>query len=78
MVLLLPSLMFIKNTTMTMPIEYAAIKSGLIHISKYITSYINDSRFRINCISPGGIFDNQEKIFRSIQKEYLWNWNARS
>ena len=27
-----------------MPIEYAAIKSGLIHISKYITSYINDSR----------------------------------
>ena len=51
-----------------MPIEYAAIKSGLIHISKYITSYINDSRFRINCISPGGIFDNQEKNFLEAYK----------
>lgn len=56
------------NTSMTMPVEYAAIKSGLIHLSKYITSYVNDSRFRINCISPGGIFDNQDSNFLEAYK----------
>jgi len=59
-----------KNTSMTMPIEYAAIKSGLIHISKYITSYINDSRFRINCISPGGILDGQDSKFLKAYKSH--------
>lgn len=56
------------DTKMTMPIEYSAIKSSLIHLSKYITSYINNSDFRINCVSPGGIFDNQEKNFLEAYK----------
>lgn len=51
------------NTPMTMPVEYAAIKSAVQHISKYAAAYVNDSRFRINCVSPGGIFDNQPEPF---------------
>ncbi len=51
------------NTSMTTPVEYAAIKSAILHLNKYVVSYVNDSRFRINCVSPGGIFDNQPNDF---------------
>ncbi len=58
------------NTEMTMPVEYAAIKSALIHLTKYVSSFVNDSRFRVNCVSPGGIFDSQPKDFLEAYKEY--------
>lgn len=58
-----PDFSIYKDTPMTMPVEYAAIKSGLLHLNKYITSYINDSNFRINSVSPGGISDNQPETF---------------
>lgn len=57
------------NTTMTMPVEYAAIKSAILHMSKYTVKYVNDSRFRINSVSPGGIFDNQPDSFLAAYKK---------
>lgn len=57
-----------ENTSMTMPVEYAAIKSAILHLNKYVVSYVNDSRFRINCVSPGGIFDHQPELFLSKYK----------
>lgn len=58
------------NTNMTMPVEYAAIKSAILHLNKYIVAYIKDSRFRINCVSPGGIFDDQAPPFlKAYQKQ---------
>lgn len=56
------------NTTMTMPVEYSAIKSALLHLNKYVVAYVNDSKFRINAISPGGIFDNQPETFLNAYK----------
>lgn len=57
------------KTSMTTPVEYAAIKSALIHLSKYVVNYVSDSKFRINCVSPGGIFDNQPEDFINAYKE---------
>lgn len=54
-----PKFSIYENTPMTMPVEYAAIKSALLHLNKYVVAYVNDSRFRINAVSPGGIFDHQ-------------------
>jgi CMP-N-acetylneuraminic acid synthetase/NAD(P)-dependent dehydrogenase (short-subunit alcohol dehydrogenase family) len=51
------------NTPMTMPVEYAAIKSAIIHLNKYIAAYVKNSNFRINCISPGGLLDGQPDAF---------------
>ena len=51
------------NTPMTMPVEYAAIKSALVHLSKYAAAYVADSRFRVNLVSPGGILDKQPDSF---------------
>ncbi|NQZ26991.1 MAG: SDR family oxidoreductase [Colwellia sp.] len=53
------------GTPMTMPVEYAVIKSGLIHLGKYIAKYYRGKKVRINTISPGGIFDNQNESFVS-------------
>jgi NAD(P)-dependent dehydrogenase (short-subunit alcohol dehydrogenase family) len=58
-----PRFAIYNNTSMTMPVEYAAIKSGLIHLSKYVAAYVSDSRFRINLVSPGGIKDQQPDNF---------------
>lgn len=59
-----------ENTAMTMPVEYAAIKAGVLQLSKYLTAYVSNSLFRSNCVSPGGIFDNQPQPFLEKYKSY--------
>ena len=48
-----------EGTTMTSPIEYSAMKAGIISITKWLAKYHKNQNIRVNCISPGGIFDNQ-------------------
>lgn len=63
-----PDFTIYENTPMTMPVEYAAIKSALLHLNKYAVKYVNDSNFRINSVSPGGIFDHQPEAFLEAYK----------
>jgi len=49
--------------TMTMPVEYAAIKSAVIHLTKYMAQLLRMHNVRVNCISPGGVLDSQPKDF---------------
>ena len=51
------------NLNMNSPIEYSAIKSGIIAVCKYLSKYYRNSNIRINCISPGGIKDKQPNLF---------------
>ena len=51
------------GTNMGMPVEYAAIKSGLIHLSKYMAKYFKGMNIRVNALSPGGILNNQPQDF---------------
>ncbi|SFV50823.1 Legionaminic acid biosynthesis protein PtmA [hydrothermal vent metagenome] len=61
------------GTKMTMPVEYAAIKSGLIHLTKYMAKYFKGTNIRVNTISPGGILDNQNELFIQQYKENCLN-----
>lgn len=54
-----------EGTAMTMPVEYAAIKSAIIHLTKYMAQYFKGANIRVNCISPGGISDGQPQQFLS-------------
>lgn len=45
------------------PITYSVIKFGLVGMTKYLASYWAKKNIRCNSISPGGIFNNQEKNF---------------
>ncbi|MEQ1531079.1 MAG: oxidoreductase [Methylococcales bacterium] len=51
------------NTQMTMPVEYAAIKSAIIHLTKYMAKYFKGMNIRVNTLSPGGILDKQPAPF---------------
>jgi len=51
------------GTRMTMPAAYPSIKSGIIALTKYIAAYYAKFNVRANVISPGGIFNNQDKRF---------------
>ena len=49
----------------TSPAAYSAIKGGLINFTRYLASYYGKKGIRVNCVSPGGIFDNQHSTFVS-------------
>jgi len=52
-----------EGTTMTMPAAYSAIKGALINFTRYVASYFGPQQVRVNTVSPGGIFDNQNEVF---------------
>jgi NAD(P)-dependent dehydrogenase (short-subunit alcohol dehydrogenase family) len=52
-----------ENTAMTMPVEYAAIKSAIVHLTRYFAQYFKGEGIRVNCLSPGGILDRQPADF---------------
>lgn len=47
----------------TSPAAYAAIKGGLINLTRYLASYYGKYNVRINCMSPGGVADSQDPSF---------------
>ena len=52
-----------EGTEMTSPAAYSAIKGGLINFTRYLSSYLGKYMIRVNCVSPGGIFDHQPSQF---------------
>lgn len=54
----------------TMPVEYAAIKSAVIHLTKYMASYFKGSDVRFNVLSPGGVFSGHEESFVNAYGKY--------
>ncbi len=45
------------------PVTYSVIKSGIIGLTKYISTYWADKGIRCNALSPGGIFNYQKEEF---------------
>ncbi len=60
-----PDFTVYNGTSMTMPAAYSAIKGGMVNFSRYLAAYYGPYGVRINCVSPGGIFDNQNPLFVS-------------
>jgi NAD(P)-dependent dehydrogenase (short-subunit alcohol dehydrogenase family) len=62
-----------KGTEMTTPVEYAVIKSAIIHFTKYLSKYFKGKNIRVNSISPGGIFNKQPESFIAAYSKFTLN-----
>jgi NAD(P)-dependent dehydrogenase (short-subunit alcohol dehydrogenase family) len=62
------------QTSMNSPIEYTAIKAGIIAITKWLAKYNKNNNVRVNCVSPGGILDNQPEQFIKRYRESCINF----
>ena len=68
-----PKFEIYNNTKMTMPVEYAVVKSGLIHLTKYFAKFFKGKNIRVNSLSPGGISDSQPAAFLDAYRDVCLN-----
>jgi NAD(P)-dependent dehydrogenase (short-subunit alcohol dehydrogenase family) len=47
------------------PVTYSVVKTGLIGLTRYLSTYWTAHNIRVNAISPGGIFNGQPEEFTS-------------
>lgn len=58
-----PDFQIYNELDMTSPVEYSAIKAGIINLTRYLASYVGEFGIRVNAISPGGVYNNQDSKF---------------
>jgi NAD(P)-dependent dehydrogenase (short-subunit alcohol dehydrogenase family) len=59
-----PDLSNYEGTNMgDMPPDYFFHRAGIINITRYLARMLANKNIRANCISPGGLFNNQQKQF---------------
>lgn len=68
-----PKFEIYENTTMTTPVEYAAIKSGLQHLTKYMAKFLKGQNIRVNSIALGGLENSQPESFLKAYKQQCLN-----
>lgn len=51
------------NEPFSSPISYAASKAGVVSMTKYLASYYREKKIRVNCLTPGGVYDNHDQNF---------------
>jgi NAD(P)-dependent dehydrogenase (short-subunit alcohol dehydrogenase family) len=71
--LIAPRFELYAGTRLGMPVEYAAIKAGLIHLTRYFSKLLSGANIRVNAISPGGILDGQERKFIARYRKFCLN-----
>ncbi len=59
-----------KNTNINNPAGYNVSKAGLIQLTRYLATYLGPKGIRVNSLSPGGIFNNQNELFVQNYKSY--------
>ena len=48
---------------LNLPACYSAAKGGLISMSRHLAAQWGEYNIRVNCLTPGGVFDGQEEAF---------------
>jgi 2-deoxy-D-gluconate 3-dehydrogenase len=48
------------------PVSYAISKAGVVQLTKYLASYYREKNIRVNCLTPGGVFDAHDDNFNKL------------
>jgi NAD(P)-dependent dehydrogenase (short-subunit alcohol dehydrogenase family) len=59
------------NSGVNSPVAYAAAKAGVINLTRYLAIHWREANIRVNCLVPGGVFDQQDA-------EFVANYCART
>lgn len=51
------------NSGINSPAVYAASKGAIVNLTRYFAAYWAKNGLRINCVSPGGVFNDQPQEF---------------
>ncbi len=60
-----PDFTMYEGTTMTMPVEYAATKAGVVSLTRYFAQYYLPYGVRCNAVAPGGVREDQPASFQT-------------
>jgi len=60
-----------KEYSIVKPISYSVVKSGLIGMTKYLSTYWHKQNIRVNALSPGGVYNNQDENFHKKIKKLI-------
>ena len=53
------------------PVSYSVVKSGIIGMTRYFATYWHNDGIRVNALSPGGVYDKQDKNFVKKVKKLI-------
>ncbi len=51
------------GTPFVKPVSYSATKSAILNLTRYLATYWAKNNVRVNTLSPGGVFNNQDEQF---------------
>lgn len=54
---------YFKDERFSSPVSYAVSKAGVVNFTRYLASYYREKNIRVNCLTPGGVFDNHDDNF---------------
>lgn len=60
-----------KHLNFQKPIFYSINKHGIVGMTKYLAVTLAKKNIRVNCLSPGGVFDNQDSQFIKNLKKLI-------
>ena len=53
------------------PVSYSVNKHAIIGLTKYLATYWLGKKIRVNCLSPGGVYNGQHEEFHQKVKKLI-------